>query len=554
MSVNAVAAKSAFPSTSLYVGDLSPDVNEALLFEIFNAVGPVSSIRVCRDVNSKRSLGYAYVNFHNVADAERALDTMNFTSIGSGNKPCRIMWSQRDPALRKSGVGNIFVKNLDKSIDHKALYDTFSVFGIILSCKVSTDLNGESLGYGFVHYQTAEAAEKAITHVNGMVIAGQKVHVAPFKPKAERSGDLTKFTNVYIKNLPEKFDKRDLEEMFGKVGRITSSMLSFTPDGTFRGFAFVNYETSEEAQEAIRQFHDIEFEGKKLYVGRAMKKNERQAQLYAIHQDRLEAKRKQWEGRNLYVKNLSDIIDEAKFREEFSQFGTITSCKIVIDGNGRSRGFGFVCFESPEQAAKAFQEMQNKMIDRKPLYVAYAQRRDERRQMLEKQRRDNGSMMPALFAAPANALYFQGPYAPNPRGWAQSTPMVRAPVYPIMTRGAVPRGRATGRGGRGGRGRGGRDGAPVAQVQMMAPPAATTVVPSQFSQQLAMASPQEQKQMIGERLFPLIREIEQKRAGKITGMLLEMDNADLLELLESPPALNEKVQEAILVLQAHEGS
>ena len=74
--------------------------------------------------------------YNDLVAAERALDTMNFDTIKG--RPCRIMWSQRDPSLRKSGVGNVFIKNLDKGIDNKALYDTFSAFGNILSCKVRT--------------------------------------------------------------------------------------------------------------------------------------------------------------------------------------------------------------------------------------------------------------------------------------------------------------------------------------------------------------------------------------------------------------------------------
>ena len=69
---------------------------------------------------------------------------------------------------------------------------------------------------------------------------------------------------------------------------------------------------------------------------------------------------------------------------------------------------------------------------------------------------------------------------------------------------------------------------------------------------LAGATPSEQKQMIGERLFPLVQEHQPKMAGKITGMLLEIDNGELLNMLENRELLKDKVGEAVAVLQAHQ--
>lgn len=246
------AAAQNFPSASLYVGDLHPDVNEAMLYEIFNAVGPVASIRVCRDNQTRRSLGYAYVNYHEAPDADRALDTLNYTNIK--DVPCRIMWSHRDPSLRKSAVGNIFVKNLDKTIDNKALYDTFSLFGNILSCKVATDDQGRSLGFGFVHYETEEAGKHAIEKVNNMQIGAKCVFVGPFLKKNERSSNKEdRFTNVYIKNFPESWTEKTIETMFSAYGKVTSAVV--LRDKKSRPFAFINFEESDGAKKAVEDLN-----------------------------------------------------------------------------------------------------------------------------------------------------------------------------------------------------------------------------------------------------------------------------------------------------------
>merc|ERR1719182_251377 len=66
---------------------------------------------------------------------------------------------------------------------------------------------------------------------------------------------------------------------------------------------------------------------------------------------------------------------------------------------------------------------------------------------------------------------------------------------------------------------------------------------------LANAPPGMQKQMLGEKIFPLIARLQPEMAGKITGMMLEMDNSELLILLESPEQLKMKVDEALRVLE-----
>ncbi|KAK1343724.1 hypothetical protein QTO34_014277 [Cnephaeus nilssonii] len=284
------------------------------------------------------------------------------------------MWSQRDPSRRKTGVGNIFIKNLDKSIDNKALYDTFSAFGNILSCKVVCDENG-SKDYEFVHFETQEAAERAIEKMNGMLLNDRKVFVGRFKSRKEREAELgaraKEFTNVYIKNFGEDMDDECLKDLFGKFGPALSVEVMTDESGKSKGFGFVSFERHEDAQKAVDEMNGKALTGKQIY-----KKVEWHTELKRKFEQVKQDKITRYQGVNLYVKNLDDGIDDERLRKEFSPFGTITSAKVMMEG-GLSKGFGFVCFSSPEEATKAVTEMNGRIVATKPLYVALAQRKEE---------------------------------------------------------------------------------------------------------------------------------------------------------------------------------
>ena len=668
-----------FQSASLYVGDLNGEVTEGILFDLFNRVGPVASIRVCRDAVTRRSLGYAYVNFHDVQDAERALDTMQFTDIkGRG---CRIMWSQRDPSLRKSGVGNIFVKNLAMSVDNKHLFDIFSMFGNILSCKVAVGDDGESKGYGYVHFETAEAAKEAVGKLNGAVIDECEVSVTPFVRVQDRAGQ-PEWTNLYVKQFPVTLEDAQLEGLFSPFGTVASVFIKKDAEGKSSGFGFVNFNDHESAEKAVTELNNKTVENPaepgttfELYVSKGQKKAERSREIKSKVDAMQQEKLAKFNGMNLFVKNLDDTITEDILRETFDKFGTITSAKIVRDNeqpNAPSKGFGYVCFSSPEEATRAVGELNGKILRSKPITVTLHQSKEQRRAHLaatyapRNMRYPQGAMggQPGMYPSMGYMVNGQqggrgqgGPqmggfgqpgfnqgFGQPPRGGQmggrggqqggpggygqQGFPMPGAP-YGMQQVGApnqggrggqgrfmgpggsgVPMGGPQGQrrpmgpggpqGGPGGRGQGGMGGMggpqgqrpmqgqgmpqqggpggrggvrytsqvrnqgqpggmPMMMPQMGAPQqpmANQTPMPAQDSplnsDLLAQAPPADQKNMIGEKLYPLIYQTQNKLAGKITGMLLEMDNAELLNLIESPDALSSKIDEALNVLKKHE--
>ena len=322
-------------------------------------------------------------------------------------------------------------------------------------------------------------------------------------------------------------------------------------------FGFVNYVDHESATKAVDELNDKEFKGQKLYAGRAQKRTERDDELKKGHEERRNEQEAKSAGVNLYIKNLDDEWDDERLRAEFDPFGTITSCRVMKDDKGASKNFGFVCYSSPDEATKAVSEMNGKMIGTKPLYVALAQRKDVRRQALESQINQrqsrmgfNGMGAPGYMGQPVYGYppmpgygqpgmmpmrpmmggYAGGPqmmqnrprYAPNGGGPGMPPmPYGMPPAGPYGMPPNYPRGARPPNAGPGPRVNGGPSPVGVPQglpsngprgAQMPVRPqyageqAAAPQAPRLSAQSLARAPPQEQKQMLGEALYPLIHQ------------------------------------------------
>ena len=223
----------------------------------------------------------------------------------------RIMWSHRDPAFRKSGVGNIFIKNLDKSIDNKALHDTFVAFGDILSCKVATDLAGNSKGYGFVHFEKEESAQAAIEKVRPAPPAGAFLHGLSWCPVRSRyllwghrvpasSSGFISFRHCILASCSlASYGQRGLP-----IEASSSVFWSYTERRSH------THISSAWLLRASLQVNGMLLEGKKVFVGPFLKRTERPAD-------------KELHYTNVFVKNLAETVTEETLDKLFSEYGTV---------------------------------------------------------------------------------------------------------------------------------------------------------------------------------------------------------------------------------------
>ncbi|CAI0452707.1 unnamed protein product [Linum tenue] len=557
------------PTAALYVGDVEAQVTEAQLIDIFSGFHGYLSASLVRNSSSLTNNGgprcYAYVNFSTLEQARQAMEATNHRVVNG--KAIRVMEAQSNAETRTSGIGNIFVKNLHDSIDNAKLEEIFSKYGRILSCKVTVSEDGNSKGYGFVQFESPESASLAIESADGSIVEGKKLSVSKFMRKEERFNpeNPEEYRNLYFKNLDDNVSEEILRERFSKFGEITSLLVSKDEDGRSKGFGFVNFKETAAAQQAQRSMNMIQFGSKVLYVARAQKKSERQQSLRQQSEQRSEWLQK-YKNCNLYVKNINDGVDDAQLRDHFSKIGSVVATRIMRTENGVSKGFGFVCLSTVDEAAKSVTLLNGSLFHGKPLYVAIAQTKEERRRFLEAVHAKRNAAAPPFpippfafppFLPPPPPFLHQPPFPFPPRfppmpGFTFPPPLLPNHIANCMGRPPLPFRR---------QGRFGNAGA-MFRRPGFAPMAANRVLPPQgkpdeksrrdsnlseeedWSSHLAAATPQRREEMIWDRLLPLVQKLKGELAPRITRILMELDHAEQLVLLESAESLAAKVEEA----------
>lgn len=250
---------------------------------------------------------------------------------------------------------NIFVRKIAKEVTPSGLEEHFSKYGDIKSLKISLNSDHQSRGYGFVCFQEADSAAKALA-AEGNADSNM---VIKYQPRDKREFRKI-YNNIYAKNFPENFTEQDVRDLFGKFGRIESMKFTVNDKGPYAFICFNSEDKSDReygpkcAMEAVDKLNgETTVNGikltNKLYVKEALKRTDREAERL-----RETIKYKSSKKRcNLYVKGFPETMTEDELRQLFAKYGEIESLKMHPPQEDAKKLYAFVCFKKPDEASSA---------------------------------------------------------------------------------------------------------------------------------------------------------------------------------------------------------
>ncbi|KAJ1559384.1 hypothetical protein HK405_010840, partial [Cladochytrium tenue] len=259
----------------LYVGNLDPRVDQQTLFHIFSLGATTDIIHSVKIINQQEKqlggLNYGFVEFHDRAHAEQALQSLNGRKILSAE--IKVNWAHAPGAKEDtSNHFHIFVGDLAPEVNDQLLANAFGRFASLSEARVMWDsVSRKSRGYGFVSFRDKNDADQAILTMNGQWLGSRQIRINWANHKAQSSGvvpaatppavpgkpDMQSYqtvlaqappyvTSVYIGNLMPVATQQDLMALFAPFGAIVEVKVQAD-----KGYGFVKYQAHENAAVAI---------------------------------------------------------------------------------------------------------------------------------------------------------------------------------------------------------------------------------------------------------------------------------------------------------------
>ncbi|XP_006352864.1 28 kDa ribonucleoprotein, chloroplastic [Solanum tuberosum] len=174
---------------------------------------------------------------------------------------------------------------------------------------------------------------------------------------------------LFVLNLPWSLTVPDIKNIFAECGIVDDVEIIKTEDGKSRGFAFVTMSSGEEAQAAIDKLDSYEVLGRIIRVEFAKRFKKPPGAPPPSTPPQGEARHK------LYVSNLAWKVRSTQLREFFSANYNPISARVIFDNaSGRAAGYGFVSFDTKEQAEAAVSALDGKELMGRPIRLKFSER------------------------------------------------------------------------------------------------------------------------------------------------------------------------------------
>ncbi|WZY92171.1 RNA-binding protein CP29B, chloroplastic [Brassica rapa] len=204
---------------------------------------------------------------------------------------------------------------------------------------------------------------------------------APPPPQEQSfSADL----KLFVGNLPFNVDSAQLAQLFESAGNVEMVEVIYDKvTGRSRGFGFVTMSSVSEVEAAAQQFNGYELDGRQLRVNAGPPPPKREDSFSRGPRSSFGGGGGGGggSGNRVYVGNLSWGVDDMALESLFGEQGKVVEARVIYDrDSGRSKGFGFVTYNSAQEVQNAIQTLNGADLDGRQIRVSEAEARPPRRQ------------------------------------------------------------------------------------------------------------------------------------------------------------------------------